>query len=125
MPVMVRFICSMPAVCSAVAAEISLMVCVVCATACTTAVTQGMEIETDTPELERARRGILEMLVRKYPASAFALSPDKPFHLYGIEQQAEIARHAFLFRCGQTIPDGGSCAALMASGLGLSDQVTN
>lgn len=49
-------------------------------TACTTSVTDGMEIESATPELERARRGIVEMLVRRYPGQAVRLYPDKPFH---------------------------------------------
>ena len=39
-----------------------------------------MEIESDTPELEQTRRGILEMLVRRYPAHAIRRFPDKPFH---------------------------------------------
>ncbi|OYY67505.1 vgr related protein [Sphingomonas sp. 28-63-12] len=30
----------------------------------------------------------------------YALNPDKPFARYGIEQQAEIVRHAFLLRLG-------------------------
>jgi formate dehydrogenase major subunit len=49
-------------------------------TACTTPLVDGMEIETDTPELQLARRGVLEMLVRGYPAHAIRLFPDKPFH---------------------------------------------
>ena len=49
-------------------------------TACTTPLVDGMEIETDTPELEGTRRGILEMIVRRYPAHAIRLNPDKPFH---------------------------------------------
>ena len=48
--------------------------------ACTTPLTDGMEIESATPELDRARRGIIEMLVRRYPAYAIRLHPDKPFH---------------------------------------------
>jgi formate dehydrogenase major subunit len=48
--------------------------------ACTTPICEGMTIETDTPELRQARRGILEMLVRRYPAEAIARFPDKPFH---------------------------------------------
>jgi formate dehydrogenase major subunit len=39
-----------------------------------------MEIETDTPELERTRRDILEMLIRRYPAHAIERFPDKLFH---------------------------------------------
>jgi formate dehydrogenase major subunit len=50
------------------------------AAACTTPLTDGMTIETDTPTLRAARRGILEMLVRRYPADALTRSPDKPFH---------------------------------------------
>ena len=30
----------------------------------------------------------------------YALEPDKPFAHYGIEQQAEIIRHAFLYQRG-------------------------
>jgi formate dehydrogenase major subunit len=50
------------------------------ATACTTPLVDDMEIETDTPELEQTRRGILDMLVRHYPAHAIQRVPDKPFH---------------------------------------------
>jgi formate dehydrogenase major subunit len=49
-------------------------------TACTTPLVDGMEIETDTAELQQTRRGVLEMLVRHYPARAIGLFPDKPFH---------------------------------------------
>jgi formate dehydrogenase major subunit len=50
------------------------------ATACTTPLTEGMEIETDAQEVEEARRGVLELLVRHYPAQAIDRFPDKPFH---------------------------------------------
>ncbi|MGH6616517.1 vgr related protein [Sphingomonas sp.] len=33
----------------------------------------------------------------------YAIRPGLPFHRYGIEQQAEIVRHAFLLRCGRTV----------------------
>ena len=49
-------------------------------TACTTRVADGMVIETGTPELNAARRSLLEMLARRYPAEAIARYPDKPFH---------------------------------------------
>jgi formate dehydrogenase major subunit len=49
-------------------------------TACTTRLTDGMEIETDSQELEAARRSLLEMLVRRYPVGAIQQFPDKPFH---------------------------------------------
>jgi formate dehydrogenase major subunit len=49
-------------------------------TACTTPVTDGMEVTTDSPELEAVRSSLLEMLVRRYPAGAITQFPDKPFH---------------------------------------------
>ena len=49
-------------------------------TACTTPLRDGCDIDTDTPELEEARRSLVEMLVQRYPAGAIQRSPDKPFH---------------------------------------------
>ena len=49
-------------------------------TACTTTVAEGMEVETDTPELNAVRHSLLEMLARHYPAAALAQSPTLPFH---------------------------------------------
>ncbi len=34
----------------------------------------------------------------------YAIRPGLPLHRYGLEQQAEIVRHAFLLRCGCTVP---------------------
>ena len=34
----------------------------------------------------------------------YGLQPGRPFRRYGIEQQAEIVRHAFLLRRGATVP---------------------
>jgi hypothetical protein len=34
----------------------------------------------------------------------YALRPGWPLHRYGIEQQAEIVRHAFLLRAGYVVP---------------------
>lgn len=34
----------------------------------------------------------------------YRITPGKPFHRYGVEQQAEIVRHAFLMRNGVAIP---------------------
>lgn len=50
------------------------------ATACNTQLTDGMSIETYTPELEDTRRGLLAMLAERYPAEAVSQFPDKPFH---------------------------------------------
>jgi formate dehydrogenase major subunit len=54
--------------------------CTKLVTACTTPVFDGIEIETDTPDLEAGRRAILEMLARRYPAGPRHCFPDKPFH---------------------------------------------
>jgi formate dehydrogenase major subunit len=49
-------------------------------TACTTPLSNGMVIETDTPDLEDERRALLGMLARHYPADAVERFPDKTFH---------------------------------------------
>jgi formate dehydrogenase major subunit len=48
--------------------------------ACETELTDGLEIETHTAELEEARKMNLRMLARKYPLDSFQKFPDKPFH---------------------------------------------
>ena len=50
--------------------------------ACTTPLTDGMEISTRTPEIEDFRRFILRSLASGYPADAVTQLPDKPFHRY-------------------------------------------
>ncbi|MDR3402279.1 MAG: formate dehydrogenase subunit alpha [Chthoniobacter sp.] len=59
------------------------------ATACNTPVFDGMEIKTHSPSVEDARRTLLRLLARDYPAESIAAFPDKPFHRllrhYGIE----------------------------------------
>lgn len=51
-------------------------------TACNTALADGMVIETHTPELERFRRVVLDLLARGYPAEAVRAQPEKQFHAY-------------------------------------------
>jgi formate dehydrogenase major subunit len=68
------------------------------AAACITPLVDGMQIETDTPELDRTRRGILEMLVRHYPAHAIRRFPDKPFH-------QEIRRAGLIDRAAECLPN--------------------
>jgi hypothetical protein len=41
----------------------------------------------------------------------YSLRPGWPLERYGIEQQAEIVRHAFLLRNGGSVPGAGSAAA--------------
>ena len=50
--------------------------------ACTTPLTDGMEIRTHTPEIEDFRRFVLRSLASGYPADAVTRCPDKPFHRY-------------------------------------------
>lgn len=60
-------------------------------TACNTPLTDGMEIESHTPELEDLRRTLLRMLAKDYPGELVELFPDKEFHrylrAYGIAQE--------------------------------------
>jgi hypothetical protein len=50
------------------------------------------------------QRGIILPLARHpFCRYGYSLKPGQPFNRYGIEQQAEIARHAFLLRAGQTV----------------------
>jgi formate dehydrogenase major subunit len=48
--------------------------------ACTTELTDGMEIETHSPEIEDCRRTLLTLLARQYPAAAVDQWPEKEFH---------------------------------------------
>jgi formate dehydrogenase major subunit len=48
--------------------------------ACVARVSEGMEIETSSPDLEADRKGLLGLLAARYPADAVAAAPDKPFH---------------------------------------------
>jgi formate dehydrogenase major subunit len=47
---------------------------------CQTPLEDGMEVVTDSAELEAARRMYLKMLADDYPAEAFRRYPQKPFH---------------------------------------------
>lgn len=51
------------------------------------------------------QRGIF-LPLRRHPFCryAYALKPGQPFARYGLEQQAEIVRHAFLLREGAAVP---------------------
>ena len=50
------------------------------------------------------QRGI-NLILRRHPFCRYGYSfvPGRPFVRYGIEQQAEIVRHAFLLRQGRTV----------------------
>ena len=51
------------------------------------------------------QRGVYLPLARHpFCRYGYSLMPGQPFQRYGIEQQAEIVRHAFLLRLGRTVP---------------------
>ena len=59
----------------------------------------------------------INLLLRRYPFSRYRylpLIPGKPFRAYGIEQQAEIVRHAYLLREGAAVPGAPSLGAYAA-----------
>ena len=47
---------------------------------CMSALTAGMDVETNTPEIAAARKMNLQMLARVYPVGPFVGFPEKPFH---------------------------------------------
>jgi hypothetical protein len=48
----------------------------------------------------------VNLILKRHPFCRYdyAIQPGKPFHRYGIEQQAEIVRHWFMLRNGVPIP---------------------
>lgn len=60
-------------------------------TACDTRLSQDMEIETHTPELEAWRRSLLRLMARQYPFEVIGRFPEKEFHRlirrYGLESE--------------------------------------
>lgn len=54
--------------------------------------------------------------LRRHPFCRYdyVLEPGKPFDRYGLEQQAEIVRHAFLLMRGAALPDRPPLAAYRA-----------
>ena len=48
----------------------------------------------------------MNLLLRRHPFChyGYVMAPGKPFHAYGIEQQAEIVRHWFLLKSGVSVP---------------------
>ena len=62
--------------------------------ACATVVSEGMEVHTDSPEVTDARRGVLEMLLERYPADHLInggrAHPRNEFEEYAIRYGARI-----------------------------------
>lgn len=67
---------------------------------------QGLFIHEMTHIWQTQSRGDWYLLLRRHPFCRYdyAIKPGWKLERYGIEQQAEIIRHAFLLRCGFGVP---------------------
>ena len=63
---------------------------------------QGLFVHEMTHVWQAQARGEWHLLLRRHPFCRYdyTLAPGRPLERYGIEQQAEIVRHAFLLRRG-------------------------
>src|SRR5438309_4705461 len=68
--------------------------------------TQGYFIHemTHVWQAQKGGRFYLPLMRHPFCRYGYALAPEKPFHRYGIEQQAEIVRHRFLADRGAPVP---------------------
>lgn len=66
---------------------------------------QGLFIHEMTHVWQTQRRGRWWLPLMRHPFCRYeyTLVPGRPFERYGIEQQAEIVRHAFLARSGSAL----------------------
>ena len=67
---------------------------------------QGLFIHEMTHVWQSQRRGRYYLPLMRHPFCrySYVLKPGWPLHRYGLEQQAEIVRHAFLLRNGAKVP---------------------
>lgn len=67
---------------------------------------QGLLIHelTHVWQAQRGGRWYLPLARHPFCRYAYEWAPGRPFERYGIEQQAEIVRHAFLLRQGVCVP---------------------
>lgn len=74
---------------------------------------QGHFLHEMTHVWQAQTRGIWYLPLHRHPFCrySYTLQPGWPLERYGIEQQAEIVRHAFLLRHGQKIYGAGNPAA--------------
>ncbi|WP_371136475.1 hypothetical protein [Novosphingobium sp.] len=66
---------------------------------------QGHFIHEMTHVWQAQTRGRWHLVLRRHPLSRYdyVLKPGWPLERYGLEQQAEIVRHAFLLRQGYSV----------------------
>jgi formate dehydrogenase major subunit len=79
--------------------------------ACATAASEGMRVRTGTPEVVQARRGVLQLLLERYPADHLlnggAAQPRNEFERYALQYGVEprpVADHALPLRTGDERP---------------------
>ena len=67
---------------------------------------QGLLIHELTHVWQTQTRGEWYLVLNRHPFCRYdyALKPGQPFRKYGIEQQAEIVKHAFWLRHGARVP---------------------
>jgi hypothetical protein len=67
---------------------------------------QGLLVHELTHVLQAQERGRFYLPLMRHPFCRYdyTIAPGKDFDSYGIEQQAEIVRHAFLARLGRSLP---------------------
>ncbi len=67
---------------------------------------QGLFIHEMTHVWQAQKRGFLYLVLMRHPFCrySYSLKPGWPLVRYGLEQQAEIVRHAFLLRKGGHVP---------------------
>ena len=75
---------------------------------------QGLLIHELTHVWQAQTRGRYYLPLMRHPFCRYAyrLVPGKPFARYGLEQQAEIVRHAFLLRRGARLQSPAELAAI-------------
>jgi hypothetical protein len=64
---------------------------------------QGLFLHEMTHVWQRQQGIFLPLRRHPFCRYGYALKPGQPFARYGLEQQAEIVRHAFLIREGRTV----------------------
>ena len=69
---------------------------------------QGLLLHELTHVWQRQQGVYLPLRRHPFCRYGYALKPGQPFARYGLEQQAEIVRHAFLIREGYDVPGAPS-----------------
>jgi hypothetical protein len=73
---------------------------------CASLAAQSLFIHEMTHVAQSAQGGKWYLPLMRHPFCRYdyEIEPGRPFHRYGLEQQAEIVRHAFMMRNGATVP---------------------